>query len=46
LIERRITLRKNDEWMNKFTVRRCGKFRMRERIGDKGKDIHELRNGM
>jgi hypothetical protein len=47
-MERRITLRKNDKWVNKFTVRSCGKFRMRERISDKKKDIrvHKLRNGM
>jgi hypothetical protein len=45
-MERRITLSKNDEWMKKFRVRSCSKFRMRERIGDKSKDIHKLRNGM
>jgi hypothetical protein len=45
-MERRIALRKNDEWMNKFIDRSCSKFRMRERISDKNKDIGKLRNGL
>lgn len=32
--------------MKKIRVRSCSKFRMRERIGDKSKDIHKLKNGM
>jgi hypothetical protein len=45
-MERRIALRKNDEWMNKFIDRSCSKFRMRETIGNKNIDISKLRNGI